>query len=46
MLAQGLPKDTDSLTFKAIQSYDNGQDVAWIDVPDATNPNPEHPHRC
>ena len=32
ILAMGLPSDTDSLTFKTIQSYDNGQDVAWIET--------------
>ena len=43
VLAQGLPKGVDSLTIKAIQNYDNGTDVAWIEVPDSTNPSPEHP---
>ena len=43
VLAQGLPTDVDQLTFKTIQVYDNGQQTAWIEVADPTNPNPEHP---
>ena len=38
-----LPK-ADSMTFKAIQSYSNGQTVSWIDVPAAgSTEEPEHP---
>ena len=43
VLAMGLPKDADSLTFKAIQTYDNGQETAWIEVPEAGQSAPEHP---
>ena len=39
ILAQGLPTDTDKLVFKALQGYDNGQTVSWIE----TQPNAEHP---
>ncbi len=38
-----LPDDTDSLTFPAIQSYDNGQDVSWIDPTIEGQPEPSHP---
>jgi uncharacterized protein YcnI len=38
-----LPKAS-SMTFKAIQSYSNGQIVAWIDVPAAgSTQEPDHP---
>ncbi len=38
-----LPK-ADSMTFKAIQVYGNGQTVSWIDVPAAgSSQEPEHP---
>jgi uncharacterized protein YcnI len=43
ILAMGLPKDVDSITFKAIQSYDNGQDVSWIEDTPAGGPEPDHP---
>ncbi len=43
VLAEGLPSDADSLTFKTIQTYDGGKEVAWIEVADASDPNPEHP---
>jgi uncharacterized protein YcnI len=43
VLAEGLPKDVDSLTLKAIQSYDNGQDVSWIEDTPAGGPEPDHP---
>ena len=39
ILAQGLPTDTDKLVFKAIQYYDDGSQVAWIQ----TGANAEHP---
>jgi uncharacterized protein YcnI len=38
-----LPDDADSLTFPVIQSYDNGQDVSWIDPTVEGQPEPEHP---
>jgi uncharacterized protein YcnI len=38
-----LPK-ADSMTFKAIQAYSNGETVSWIDVPAAgSSDEPEHP---
>jgi len=38
-----LPK-ADSMTFKAIQVYSNGQTVSWIDVPaSGSTEEPEHP---
>jgi uncharacterized protein YcnI len=43
VLASGFPTGVDSLTFKTLQTYDNGDTVSWIEVPDATNPNPENP---
>jgi len=43
ILASGFPTGTDTLTFKAIQTYDNGDIVSWIEVTDPSNPNPEHP---
>jgi uncharacterized protein YcnI len=34
-----LPEDTDQLVFKAVQTYDSGEEVRWIDVAeDAENP--------
>jgi uncharacterized protein len=38
-----LPDDVDSLTFPAIQSYDNGQEVSWIQQSVAGQPEPDHP---
>jgi len=38
-----LPSDTTSLTFKAVQTYSNGDVVRWIDLTTAANPNPDHP---
>lgn len=43
VLAMGLPDDTDSLTFKTLQDYDNNQEVSWIDVTVAGQAMPEHP---
>jgi len=39
ILAMGLPSDTDSLVFKAIQHYDDNQVVSWIE----TGADAEHP---
>lgn len=39
ILAMGLPTDTDQLVFKALQTYDNGSTVAWIE----TQADAEHP---
>jgi uncharacterized protein YcnI len=38
-----LPTDTDSLTFKAIQTYSDGTEVSWIELPGAGGTEPEHP---
>jgi periplasmic copper chaperone A len=43
VLAQGLPKDTDRLIFKAVQLYSDGTTVNWIQVPTKAAPDPEHP---
>jgi uncharacterized protein YcnI len=38
-----LPTDTDQLIFKALQTYDNGEVVRWIDTAPPGAPEPEHP---
>ena len=38
-----LPDDADSLTFKALQTYSNGDVVRWIDVRQPGQPEPDHP---
>ncbi|MCU1430660.1 MAG: hypothetical protein JWL83_4660 [Actinomycetia bacterium] len=38
----GLPTDTDSLVFKALQTYSNGQVVRWIETP-VGGTEPDHP---
>jgi uncharacterized protein YcnI len=38
-----LPTDTDELIFKALQTYDNGEVVRWIDTAPEGAPEPEHP---
>lgn len=38
-----LPHDVDRVVFKAIQTYDNGQVVRWIDPTVAGQPEPPHP---
>src|SRR3954470_8115915 len=38
-----LPKDTDQLVFKALQTYSDGNVVRWIDVPQAGQAAPDHP---
>ena len=43
VLAMSLPDDTDSLTFKTVQGYDNNQEEAWIDATVAGQAEPEHP---
>jgi len=43
VLAQGIPTGTSELVFKAIQSYSDGTVVSWIQVPDKTVPDPQHP---
>ena len=38
-----LPSDVDSLKFPVVQSYDNGQDVSWIQDTVEGQPEPDHP---
>lgn len=38
-----LPDDADRLTFKALQTYSNGDVVRWIDVRQPGQPEPDHP---
>lgn len=38
-----LPDDAGSLTFKALQTYSNGDIVRWIDVPQPGQAEPDHP---
>ncbi|UGQ15203.1 YcnI family protein [Yinghuangia sp. ASG 101] len=38
-----LPTDTDVLVFKALQTYDNGDIVRWIDLPNPDGSEPEKP---
>jgi len=41
--ADPLPTGVGQLVFKAIQTYSNGDVVRWIDLPQAGQPEPEHP---
>jgi periplasmic copper chaperone A len=41
--ADPLPGGVSQLAFKAIQTYSNGDVVRWIDLPQAGQPEPEHP---
>jgi uncharacterized protein YcnI len=41
--ADPLPQGVSQLTFKAIQTYSNGDVTRWIDVPQAGQPEPDHP---
>ncbi|HEY3867702.1 MAG TPA: YcnI family protein [Actinocrinis sp.] len=41
--ADPLPQGVSQLTFKAVQTYSNGDVVRWIDVPQAGQPDPDHP---
>jgi uncharacterized protein YcnI len=41
--ADPLPEGISSLTFKAIQTYSNGDIVRWIDVSQPGTPEPDHP---
>ncbi|MBO1418504.1 YcnI family protein [Streptomyces sp. FH025] len=38
-----LPADADSMAFKTLQTYDNGDVVRWIDESPAGQPEPAHP---
>jgi periplasmic copper chaperone A len=40
-LSVGLPEKQQTLTFKAIQTYDSGEIVRWIGAPDADEPAPQ-----
>jgi uncharacterized protein YcnI len=41
--ADPLPSGVGQLAFKAVQTYSNGDIVRWIDLPQAGQPEPEHP---
>jgi uncharacterized protein YcnI len=41
--ADPLPSGVSQLVFKAVQTYSNGDVVRWIDLPQAGQPEPEHP---
>lgn len=43
VLVEELPENAVTLSFKTIQTYDNGREDAWIDEPSEANPKPEHP---
>ena len=38
-----MPAGADTLTFKVLQTYDNGETVAWIETAPPGAPEPEHP---
>jgi uncharacterized protein len=38
-----LPKDTDQIVFKALQTYSDGNVVRWIDLRQPGQPEPDHP---
>lgn len=38
-----LPEDVESLAFPTIQTYESGEDVRWIEVPEEGAEEPEHP---
>jgi hypothetical protein len=41
-LAQ-LPSDATSLSFKTLETYGDGEVARWIDLPEAGQPEPDHP---
>jgi uncharacterized protein len=43
VLADSLPDDVDSIPFKAVQTYSNGDVVRWIDLSTPGGAEPEHP---
>jgi uncharacterized protein YcnI len=43
VFAGPLPKNTNQLTFKAVQTYRNGDVVRWIELPTRGAPPPDHP---
>jgi uncharacterized protein YcnI len=38
-----IPSDTDTIEFKALQTYDNGDEVRWIEPTPPGGEEPEHP---
>ena len=38
-----LPTDVDSLSFPTVQTYSDGQEVAWIEATPPGGPEPDHP---
>ncbi len=38
-----MPTDVDTLYFPAIQIYDNGEEVSWIEIPTTPGEEPENP---
>lgn len=43
LITVGPLPDADELVFKALQSYDSGEVVRWIQLPDPSNAEPERP---
>jgi uncharacterized protein YcnI len=43
IIVGALPADASEVTFKAIQTYANGDKVSWIETQTAGGPAPEHP---
>ena len=43
LVSMALPDDVDALQFPTIQTYDNGDEVSWIQQTPAGGPEPEHP---
>jgi uncharacterized protein YcnI len=43
LVSMALPADVDVLQFPTIQTYDNGDEVGWIQQTPAGGPEPEHP---
>lgn len=43
LLVGRLPDDTDQLTFKVLQTYDDGSTVSWIEETPPGGAEPEHP---
>jgi uncharacterized protein YcnI len=41
--ADGIPKDTNELVFRAVQSYTDGTSVRWVDPVSDTGPEAQHP---
>ncbi len=43
LVSMALPGDVDSVQFPTIQTYDNGDEVSWIQQTPPGGPEPEHP---